>query len=77
MSYSHICPYCGKEMAYFVKTPTMNTLACKECKSMFTVKTSWGIVQDTILTGITALTGIIALIAFFGIHSIDDLTKSK
>jgi transposase-like protein len=78
MSYSPLlCPCCGKEMSYFQKTPTMNTLTCKECKSVYTVKTSWGITQELLLAIISVLTGIIALMAFFDIHSINDFGKTN
>ena len=74
---SNLCPFCEKEMGYFEKTPAMNTLYCKECKCTFSEKTSWGVTQDALLTIITVLTGVIALIAFFGIRTIDDLVKSN
>lgn len=78
MSYSRICPYCGKEtLDFFERTPTIDTLACRECKTMFSVKTSWGITQETILAWISVLTGVIALISFLGIHCIDDLKKCR
>lgn len=66
------CPYCGKEMSYFVRTSTTDMLSCKECKCTFTVKTSWGLTQEALLAAISVLSGVITLIAFLGIHSIRD-----
>jgi hypothetical protein len=74
MAHSRNCPYCGKAtLNYFERTPTTCVLACPGCRSLFPVRTTWGIAQELILAGITAFTGIISIIAFFGIRSMDDL----
>ena len=78
MSHSQVCPYCEKEtLNVFQKTPAIHTLTCKGCKATFAYKTSWGIVQETILPWMSFLTGIIALFAFFGIKCIDDLKNKR
>lgn len=76
MSHLRNCPYCAKEtLGFFERTPTYDTLACKECKALFTVKTTWGIAQEFILVWLSLISGLIALIAFFGIRCFDDLKK--
>ena len=77
MASAMLCPYCEKELNCFKRTATANSFTCKDCKSMFTVKTAWGEAQDALCALIAILTGVIALIAFFGIHSIDDLADSR
>lgn len=74
MGYSKTCPYCGKTtLSYFERTLTSDTLVCRECKAQFTVRSTWGNTQDLLLTILTFLTGIIGIVAFFGIRTIDDL----
>ena len=76
MSYSRNCPYCGQaSLDLFERTPTYDSLACKECRTIFTVKTPWGIAQEIILAWLSLLSELIAIIAFFGIKCIDDLKK--
>ena len=73
MNSEMICPYCGQEMTYYQRTSTSNMLSCKECKCTFTVKTSWGVTQETLLAVIAIISGAVTLFAFLGIRSYRDL----
>lgn len=77
MSTPMVCPYCGKELSYFIRTSTTDMLSCKECKCTFSVKTRWGLAEDTLLVLISIISGAITLIAFLGIHSVNDFRPGR
>lgn len=68
MAYPKYCPYCkNSSLSIFDKSFTTTSLACSNCKNLFTVKTDIGKVLDVTGPILSVLVSLVALAPFFGI----------